>query len=708
MRYLLLLPALLFGQPLLAAEPRADILIADFEQDDYGEWRTEGTAFGERPARGALPSQMAVHGFEGKQLVNTFHGGDDATGKLTSPTITLERKFLNFLIGGGKWPGETCLNLVIDGKVVCTATGPNDRPGGSEQLDWSAWDVSEFAGKRATLEIVDARKGGWGHVNVDQIVQSDRSRAMQTLTRTMTVDKRYLHLPVKNGAPKKRMRLRVDEKVVREFEIELATEAADFTTFIDLQTFSEKKLVVEVDRLPSDSEALASLKLADDVPTAKELYSEPARPQLHFTSRRGWLNDPNGLVYHDGEWHLFYQHNPYGWDWGNMHWGHAVSKDLFHWRELPIALYPPRWDDFAFSGSAVVDKQNTGNFKSGKEDVLVAAFTSTGRGECIAFSDDRGRSWREFEHNPVVKHAGRDPKLLWHEPTKRWVMAVYDEQAGKQWIAFYVSPDLKKWEFTSRIEGFYECPDLFELPVIGLKGDKLKPQWVLYGADGQYSVGDFDGRTFAAAGPKQTLWYGNFYAAQTYDNAPGDRRVQIGWARGIEFRGMPFNQQMTLPVELSLHKTGGVPRMHAQPVATLEGLHGERREVKQQTLKAESGVFGDAPELACIDTWFVLAPGTEKVGLHVRGVDVVYDAKAKTLRCKNVVAPLELDDNRKLRLQLIVDRGSIEVFANHGQVAISAGHLFADDNRALRPIVAGAAPQLESATVTQLKSAWRD
>src|SRR6185295_14840190 len=156
---------------------------------------------------------------------------------------------------------------------------------------------------------------------------------------------------------------------------------------------------------------------------------------------------------------------PYGWNWGNMHWGHAVSRDLVHWEELPIALYPRKFGDWAFSGSAVVDQRNTSGWKQGRNDLLVAAFTSTGRGECIIYSNDRGRTWTEHEGNPVVKHQGRDPKLVWDAPSRRWVMALYDEFEKKQWITFHTSSDLKRWEFASRIEGFYECPDLFELPL---------------------------------------------------------------------------------------------------------------------------------------------------------------------------------------------------------------------------------------------------
>ncbi len=186
----------------LGAADRPDLVVADFEADDYAGWTATGTAFGKGPARGTLPGQMHVEGFEGHGLVNSFNGGDDATGTLTSPPFRIERRHLNFLIGGGKYPGETCLDLLVAGSVVRTATGPNDRPGGSERLDWASWDVAEFEGKEAVLRITDARKGGWGHINVDQIVQSDRRRGVVPARReTSSSSARYLHLPVRERRP---------------------------------------------------------------------------------------------------------------------------------------------------------------------------------------------------------------------------------------------------------------------------------------------------------------------------------------------------------------------------------------------------------------------------------------------------------------------------------------------------------------------------
>jgi fructan beta-fructosidase len=689
----------------LTATPadRADIVLADFEGDTYGDWKTTGTAFGNGPARGTLPGQMPVTGYLGKGLVNSFHGGDAATGTLTSPPFTVERKYVNFLVGGGKYPGKTCVNLLVNDKVVRTATGPNDKPGGSEALDWHAWDVSELQAQQAVIQIVDAATGGWGHINVDHIVQSDRKRTSEPVRRALTIDRRYLNLPVKHGAVKRRMRFEVGGATVREFDIELAEDKPDFWAFADVSAFRGRKLVIET-KLLDGSKALEGVTASDEIAGAADLYREKHRPQFHFTSRRGWLNDPNGLVYAAGEWHLFYQHNPYGWDWGNMHWGHAVSRDLFHWEELPEALYPKRYDDWCFSGSAVVDRGNASGWRTGSEPLLVCVFTSTGRGECVAYSNDRGRTWTEYDGNPVIKHAGRDPKLIWHAPSQRWIMAVYDETKGARDVAFYTSPDLKKWQYQSRVEGFFECPDLYPLPV---DGDPKNVKWVLSAADARYLIGQFDGTKFVKESGKHQVWYGNFYAAQTYDSAPDGRRVQIGWGNGIAFPGQPFNQQMTVPVELNVRMTDEGVRLFAEPVKEIEALHERKQTWKDVALKPGSNPLADVKgEL--FDLRADIRPGSaEQIAFTLRRVPVIYDIKKGEVSCQGKAAPLKPRRDGTVRLQILVDRGSIEVFGNDGQVALSAGALVPADDRSLSLSARGGEAKVESLTVHELRSAWK-
>jgi fructan beta-fructosidase len=697
------------------AEGRADILIADFEGGDYGGWKATGSAFGTRPAHGTLPGQMPVSGFEGTGLVNSFHGGDDSTGTLTSPSFVIRRPYLNFLIGGGKHPGSTCMELVVDGKPVRTATGPNDRPGGSERLEWASWDVSEFLGKSAVLRLVDRRTGGWGHINVDQIVLSDVKRGLEIVRRSIVLDGRFFLLPVKRDALPRAVRFIRGGRNLSVFEIRLpeAGQTPDFWVFIERPGMKGETFEFEA-RLPSDSKALDAITPSDRPPGADVLYREKDRPQFHFTARRGWLNDPNGLVWDRGQYHLFFQHNPFGWEWGNMHWGHAVSADLLHWTELPEAISPHEFGDWAFSGSAVVDHRDTAGFGrpdslgpgGSATDPIVAAFTSTGRGECVGYyvPDASRQSFHEARENPVVKHQGRDPRLLWHKPTNRWVMAVYDELEGKQWIAFYSSPDLKRWTFESRIEGFFECPDLFELPVVGEPG---RTRWVLHGADGAYVLGQFDGRKFTPdSATKHRLWYGNFYAAQTFSDTPDARRIQVGWARGVEFPGMPFNQQMTFPCELTLRTTDEGVRLFARPVSELRSLRGKHHTWRDLDLSS-----GDNP-LASITADLLEIRAEAEVGpdavltLTARGVPIAFDAAKKTLTCGDKTAPLSLEGGR-VRLRVLVDRGSIEVFGNDGRVAISHAIGSSRTGTKLGAAITGTAARIRALEINELNSVWR-
>jgi len=737
-RSILLLVILLVPLVTDAAPPkpsRGEVVIADFEGSDYGDWKTTGTAFGAGPARGALPGQMEVSGFLGKGLVNSFLHGDDSTGTLTSPPFRIERDYLCFLIGGGGFDGETCLNLIIDGKVARTATASNRDAGGTERLRWKSWDVRDLAGQTATLTVVDGRTGGWGHINVDQIVQVDEPREPKPASRDLVVDHRYLHLPVRTGGSMLRVKL-VDSaqpaggpgSVFREFKIELVEKDPEFHVFIDMESFQGRKIRIESDEIDSGTKPLDGIVPSDELPDAKNLYREARRPQFHFTSRRGWLNDPNGLVWYEGEYHLFYQHNPYGWNWGNMHWGHAVSKDLVHWTELPIALYPPAFGDWCYSGSGFIDLRNSAGFvEDGEKPPLVVAFTSMARGECIAFSTDRGRTFREPPGNPVVKHrmvnrepVGRDPKVFWHEPSKRWVMAVFDEpEEGRQLIAFHSSPDLKTWTPQGVADNFYECPDLFELPVDDNPGHRL---WVLHAADGQYLLGNFDGRRFTvlpgASTRKHRLWYGNFYAAQSYSNTPDGRRIQIGWGKELEHSsspGMPFNQQMTVPVRLSLRTISPDSegreriRLFAEPVKELESL----RKVESRKAWSDMSLSGDTNPLKDLsgDLFEILAtielrPDlTSPVEFRLRGIPVVYDPAAKNLRCGKVSAPLS-DEDGLIRLRILLDKGSIEVFGNDGRVAMSVGITpnLADHALGLRSL--GGSAFLKALEVFPLESAW--
>jgi sucrose-6-phosphate hydrolase SacC (GH32 family) len=687
-----------------------DILIADFEMDTYAPWAVTGEAFGARPARGTLPGQMPVNGFRGKGLVNSFFDGDDTTGALESPEFRIERKYITFLIGGGKNHQKLALQLLVDGRVVRSATGPNEKPGGSEELAPEFWNVSEFAGQAAVLRIVDNATGGWGHINVDHIVQTGTKPKgfLTDAERAFTAPARYLHIPIQNGAVKRVVTLLVDGKPVVRNDIELADGQPDWWAPMDVSAWRGKQLILRVDKLHEDSNALGAIEQSDALKDAENLYREPLRGQFQFSPRRGWNNDPNGLVFYNGEYHLFFQHNPYGWAWGNMHWGHAVSTDLVHWDELGDVLWPDEMGPM-FSGSAVVDWKNSSGLGKDGKPRMVLFYTAAGSPavQCIAHSTD-GRTFTKYSGNPVLKQitaGNRDPKVIWHEPTGQWVMVLYVELEGVHTIHFFTSRNLKDWTFASKTDGFFECPDFFELPV---DGDASRKKWVLMGASSEYRVGLFDGVKFNSEFPRVPGHRGKgFYAAQSFSDVPDGRRLLIGWFQ-TETKGMPFNQSMTIPLKLGLTQTDDGPRMTYTPVKELEVLRAKTRRFERMSLRP-----GDTNPLESIRGELVelhaeFEPGDSgELVFNIRDVTVIYDPRKQELSVAGhrASAPLR---NGIQRLTIFCDRTGLEVFASDGLCYVPMPINMNPDNRKILVETRDSAATIHLLEVHELRSAWEE
>ena len=702
----LLLAAAALAVPCLRAAQ--DIVLADFEGTNYGTWKTTGEAFGPRPARGTLAGQMRVEGFEGRGLANSFYKGDGSTGTLTSPEFKIERRFIRFLIGGGKDLQKTCINLLVEERVVRSATGPNDRPGGSEALGQDVWDVSEFAGRTAVIQIVDQATGGWGHINVDHILQTDRQppRKLRDVSRAFQIQNRYINIPIKTGGPKRRVTTLVDGRSEVVNEMELADGAPDWWAFMDVSAWRGRSVTFQVDTLPEDSTGLSSMEQSDTFKDAAGLYREPLRPQFHFSSRRGWNNDPNGMVFFNGEYHLFYQHNPYGWDWGNMHWGHAVSRDMVQWQELGDVLAPDAQGPM-FSGSAVVDWNNSSGLGAPGHPAMVMAYTAAGNPtvQCLASSTD-GRAFTKLPGNPVVAQitgGNRDPKVFWHAPTAKWVMCLYVELNKVHTIHFFTSTNLKDWRLASRVDGYFECPDFFELPVEG--GAK---KWVLTAASSEYSVGSFDGSVFTPETPKLPGHRGQgFYAAQTFSDVPAadGRRVQIGWFQAPS-PGMSFNQAMSLPLELRLLSTPEGPRLSWTPVRELKSLRARSRELGSLALEPGGAdpLAGSEAELVELRAEF--EPGTAKeVVFTVRGARIAWDAQTQELVVNKKRAPAPLRGGRQ-RITVYCDRTTLEVFASDGLAYVPMPFIPKAADRALGLQAKGGSAKITALEVHELRSAW--
>ncbi|MBE6428112.1 MAG: glycoside hydrolase family 32 protein [Planctomycetaceae bacterium] len=491
--------------------------------------------------------------------------------------------------------------------------------------------------------------------------------AQGPVVKTIQIQNRFLLLPISNTAEKKVLEI-TDPNGVRAFKFEVtladSKEKVDWWSFLDVQEYQGKTLKIATDRLEDGNRAFELIVNAASVPRNEPLYREKFRPQLRFSQIQGWNNDPNGMIFWKGEYHLFWQSNPMGLPWGNMFWGHAVSPDLVHWTEQPLALRP-FGDDLppekkhpsmavrnCFSGTAspAWDKPLS-NPNDPFSRPLYAAFTDTGVGECLAVSHDHGKTWK-YE-SLMISHRGRDPQLIWLEEEKTWLIAVYEEIEENRLIAFYQSKDLKNWVRTGDIYGFFECPNLYRLPV---DGDPKNTRWVLWAADAQYVVGQFNGKTFVPEHDgKYRLHYGRYYASLCFNNTPG-RLIQIGWAQiPIPFDAKhPFNQTFSLPLELSLRTTPEGIRLFGEPVRELETLRLEEREFTQSMIP---GTFGDGQLYELL----VTADASENAELHFGKNIIRWDAQMKMLD----EMPLQPLDG-KIVFRVFIDRPMFEISANQG------------------------------------------
>lgn len=441
------------------------------------------------------------------------------------------------------------------------------------------------------------------------------------------------------------------------------------------------------------------------------LYHELLRPRFHFTAQQNWLNDPNGLVYFQGEYHMFFQYNACGINWGPNSWGHAISTDLVHWQQLPIALDPDEHFGWIWSGSAVVDWNNTSGLGNGSVPPLVAIYTAgsppTGKPvvQCIAFSNDRGRTWTKYAGNPVIANIegeNRDPKVIWHAPIKRWIMSLY---LARNDFALFASRDLKAWTHLANvpIPGGSECPDFFELPI---DGDPSRTAWVLWCGDGIYRLGTFDGLAFVPETLPLVAEHGpNGYAAQTWSDVPDGRRVQISWMRSGQYPYMPFNQQMSFPVTLTLRTFPEGVRLCREPVQEIARLWGKVQEWRDYALDAGGKLIPQGGN-GLYDLSLVVEPGAaEIVRCRIHGQELKYRPKPAMLSFGGKEISLPLTEAR-LALRVLVDRTSVEIFAREGSISASFCFLPVAWDVPLEFSADGDTVRVVSLTVREMTDAW--
>lgn len=541
-----------------------------------------------------------------------------------------------------------------------------------------------------------------------------------TLVR-VTGDSRYLLLPVQESTDDARINVLVDGNVAETIYVRLAKSKTDYTVPFDLTPYKGHDVMLDVVipqsrgsvREAKDDACWRGIVLADTFDTANR---ETYRPAFHHTPRYGWMNDPNGMFYKDGRWHLYYQYNPYGSKWQNMTWGHSVSSDLVNWEHLPEAIRPNGLGS-VFSGSCAVDHDNTAGFGS---DAVIALYTSAGTSQMqsLASSTDDGLTFNIYPYNPVLtlESEARDPKVFWNDSTKEWNMIL--AHALDHEMLIFTSPDMKSWTLQSSFGkglgaqgGVWECPDLFELPVAGTDEKKwvllcnINPDGPFGGSGTQYFVGDFDGKTFKAdtdaAGNVSTKWldYGkDHYATVTWSDAPDGRRVALGWMSNWQYAAdvptMQFRSANTLPREMGLFRApDGEVYASSAPSPELEALRGKlAAKVKKTTVgrKARSFALPSENWGICEILMDIEASKAKTVNVvfsNSQGEKVVmqYDPAAATLSFDRTqsgitdfsegfpavtVTPTH-EASGRIALRIFVDRSSMEVFGNDGEFVMT-------------------------------------
>lgn len=502
------------------------------------------------------------------------------------------------------------------------------------------------------------------------------------LIRNIEMDRGYLHIPVKLNGTRRNMQIWCGKALIREFYLAVADGEEDGVYFfLDLRSFQGGTLTI----LLPESEGLTDKALlgirtggdaTPDNPLYPCLYREALRPQFHFSSRRGWLNDPNGLVFADGLYHMYYQHNPLGVLHGgvNISWGHAVSTDLIHWEERSDAILPWRRDWMIASGSALVDSENASGY--GKN-AIIAAFTALGTyndktgkgfpsgGQFMAASPDGGDRFYLFSTQAAVPakdgQGWRDPRIFRYRD--HFVMAVYETEDQRNCVSFYVSDDLHHWSKASGNPDLFECPDIF--PLTAADGEV---KWVLYGADGLARIGDFDGYAFRESGISHPLDYGDAtYAGQTWNHHPQGKRIHISWVRDMGetegdsgYDGMPFSQCMTIPCELTLSRSGNGYQVLRNPVSELAKLR-EPMPERGRFDTAEQSEVTLAPQSEYSFTIDSISGGLEiRAGKHI----IRFDADSGALSFESGQSRRAAGE--ELEFRLLADTTTLEFFFADG------------------------------------------
>ncbi len=520
----------------------------------------------------------------------------------------------------------------------------------------------------------------------------------------ITIQKKYLIFPVNTYGKTKRVKFSLKGETVYRLNVKLDAYEPDFRAYVDMSRFMGETLTLSIDPYV-ETEIGESDTL--DLPN---LYREPMRPTVHFTTKNGWINDPNGLIYLDGVYHMFYQHNPCETNWGKMHWGHATSSDLLHWEEQDIALYPDEGGNM-YSGSAILDERNLLGLQTSDKPVPLLFYTSTEPFvQNIAYSTDGFKTVHKYRGNPVVPriiHGNRDPKVVFCEELDAYVMALFLKGSGNDNYALLKSKNLTDWTILQEIEmlGENECPDLFFL-----RGPEGEKKWILMGARNRYLVGDFKQGKFIPCQSILGLQYNSCdYAGQTFSGLPDGRVVRVTWDRWT-LHTPPFAGQMGIPMELGLEKRGDMYLITAHPIEELNTL-------VRHTHTEEAVVVSEEAKLLPLENRAVRIelrgayPKEGILSLQIFGIALSLDFdRGIFIGEKNKeLSPISLFKDR-FELDLVIDRCSAEIFLDGGRIfsCLSEPAYIPDRNIPTLILNASHPMTLDALRVSSLESIWTE
>ena len=558
----------------------------------------------------------------------------------------------------------------------------------------------------------------WMSAQTDRGIRIEHLGTNNTFVR-VTGQSKYLLLPVQDAGEESQVHVVVDGKLERSIVVRLATSKVDYTVPLDLTPYQGKHVVLNVVtpqsrstiREAKEDACWKDMRLSD---TFSAENREKYRPAYHHTPLYGWMNDPNGMVYHDGVWHLCYQWNPFGSKWQNMTWGHSTSRDLIHWEPQEPTLLPDGLGTI-FSGSSAIDEANSAGF--GKNSI-VTLFTSAANSQVqsLAYSNDGGYTYTTYPGNPVLtfESEARDPNMFWNEETKQWTLIL--AHALDHEMLIFTSPDLKSWTLQSSFgkglgaqDGVWECPDLFELPVTGTQEKKwvlicnINPGGPFGGSATQYFTGSFDGKTFKvdtdASGNVPTKWldYGkDHYATVSWSDTPG-RRTVIGWMSNWQYAAevptLQFRSANTLPREMGVFKVDDQYYVSSKPSPELDALRGKithNAKRIQVGKRAHTVSLPQENDGICEILMNVDAKRSKQLKMTLANkaqekVTIIYDVEKETIsfdRTQSGIVDFSQDfpavtvtptyeNDGSVNLRLFIDRSSMELFEQEGRFVMT-------------------------------------